>query len=414
MSIARKNIIKYSKTLKLSKKLRNIKKSKKKNKKNKKGGGTLSLNEDKDYFTNIMSLTVSTYFHCNRILKQQIMKLYDVVLKCIGSRLLEKNHVKYNQFKSNLDTIFKKDIEQMTLQIFNVMSLQCVILLTELVRFEDFTKNNKYTYSNMSKYPIPDIINLYNNIIKINWLDYDKIILHLQNYDDNPDISNRAKKFFGILPNILFNVKNDNSCPIVENDKPIIYTLIGELSLLQILNSYAHNIYLIGIVTDMSDADGKNYTPFEFMHHDIIHRKNRLLLDLDNKKTIYEKQFINYLINNQSISKDKLHKITIILFLLMHESLDENILFKKKIQANNYDTLFSESKTLTFIKYKIDDNSINKSWTNTKFFGGLLPEDIFTRLNGEIMNSSQIPEYLESASTVFINEWNLFFETLHI
>ena len=266
----------------------------------------------------------------------------------------------------------------------------------------------------MSKYPIPDIINLYNNIIKINWLDYDKIILHLQNYDDNPDISNRAKKFFGILPNILFNVKNDNSCPIVENDKPIIYTLIGELSLLQILNSYAHNIYLIGIVTDMSDADGKNYTPFEFMHHDIIHRKNRLLLDLDNKKTIYEKQFINYLINNQSISKDKLHKITIILFLLMHESLDENILFKKKIQANNYDTLFSESKTLTFIKYKIDDNSINKSWTNTKFFGGLLPEDIFTRLNGEIMNSSQIPEYLESASTVFINEWNLFFETLHI
>lgn len=467
-------LIKHSKKIKSRKHIR-LNKNKKRSFKNKKyktiksnkflkhisilnqngGDDVLTSNETNKYFSNIMSLLVSTNKKCIEILTEQIMKLYDVVFKCINFNFdieiendieIEKiknkhEHIEYlntykNKFYEYLQKIFyiiNKDNENkmiITLQIFNVISLQCVILLTEIVLFKDFYKNNAYTYSNMQKYPIPTIITLYNNIKKIDWFNYETILLFLKNYDESPEITDEMKRYFGFLPNDLVPVKTNYSCPILESNNPIIYTLIGELSLLQILNSYAHNIYLIGIVTDISYADGRYYTPFEYMHHDIIHKQNRLRITNAEEGTKYEKKFINHLVENESILKrnHKLDKITIILFLLMHESADEFILFNKTIEVEAegdkiYDSLFNDSYLLNFIRYTThpvfiknkNDNikmswkndNINMSWKNTKFFGGLLPKELFPRKDNLITNPLQIPEFLESAAKIFIKEWNL-------
>ena len=222
----------------------------------------------------------------------------------------------------------------------------------------------------------------------------------------------------------------DYKCPLDKSQKPIIFSLLGELSLLQIIESYANSIYLIGIVTDMAFADGNYYTPYEFMHHDLTHRSNRNIFDKN--ISINEIKFINYIKINTILTYDDKYKIYIMLFILIHESVGDVILNKQYIMIESgksgksaYEYLLTDLNT-NFLYYYIEGtNTINSSWTDANFLGGLLPEDTFPRVEDNLIkkyNSSSdkfnmsktiiedkhvnIPEYLEGCAHLFIIEWN--------
>ena len=97
----------------------------------------------------------------------------------------------------------------------------------------------------------------------------------VKNQITNNNYNVELAKFFKLRKNdfeIL--IQKENACGIEELKKTRIITLLGVMTLEEILDSEFNHIHYIGFSYKEEWADGRLDTPLEFCHHDIIHAEN--------------------------------------------------------------------------------------------------------------------------------------------
>lgn len=258
--------------------------------------------------------------------------------------------------------IIKATAKPLSQEMLNVKSLQCVIIMTEICR----AKMDPEKF--LSEYPIPRIKNDYNKIMNIPYENYDILISLIKTIDN--------------IKSLL--------------DPKYILVLLGEMSLLEIVSTYANRQYLIGITTDMAYADGFHFSPLEFVHHDVVHAENREYgfgnygPDLERLKS-----FTDYL--EKLPSEEDIYKISLALFMITHEIYrNEYILMRPEIPDDFNFTGFSKPVYLDDIAY----------WKNEKAFGGLLTEEMRTKGTKE-----EIFGFLDECFILLKDTWNAYFKT---
>ena len=288
---------------------------------------------------------------------KNIARLKKFSLDVLNDYKLKYKDIDFNSFDEKLINIFSyvnTGIHNIII-ISNILSLQCIILFTKLV---NLTKSKDL------------------KIEDLNFYSYDAIIK-----DNNWD------KYDNIYENII-NMRSLRG--LFENNN--ILVLLGELTLEELLISLSEKINLVGIVPTVSWADGVLYNPFGFMCHDLNHGYNRESGSTIN--TRYSKPFIEYIMThkdeygNDEYGYNKLVRISIILFLIMHESQNENELLNKPVLEGKFDKLQNPRIML----------SETYLWTDIHNLGGLLPEKIF--------NDGTFKKYLDDSYKLLQIEWD--------
>ncbi len=280
--------------------------------------------------------------------------LFDFVKKVIeGSKAADKK-----KYLDLLDQIQTKKAP-FTVKILNLKSLQCVILMTMLLIETEKIADDKLMASYPPQFKIKD---LFKSLITGNlWLDLDKLeaeCLKERQLKQLPKKFPRPTDFMEILK---------GTTPVEYCDDIIdvrLAVLLGELSLEEIVESELNFVHLLGITSEMEWADGRLYTPFEFLHHDLVHAENitnSVSPSLINRiSNLYK-----HIKSKKTELGKKYHDFIIILFLLVHESFNIGEVFSMK----TIPTMADVSAGSSFID-TVDN------WMNPKFFGGLLPPEI--------------------------------------
>jgi hypothetical protein len=198
-----------------------------------------------------------------------------------------------------------------------------------------------------------------------------------------------------------------HSCPNLKG--AFILCFVGEMTLLELVESFVNEIYLIGIAPEITFADARNMSPWTFFNHDIGHCST---LKLNVNSTIIKQIkifFYKVMKNKHIIGNYKFDAIINILFYYYHEFpfyfvpiIDDLDLLDKTI-----DDLDLLDKTIDDLNQKYIFN--DKNYRNPYFYNHILPEHLWFENN--IKNKSfelHIKEYLLKSLQLFIILWNTF------
>lgn len=384
-------------------------------------GGSLTEEERKDYFWRCKNLKCST--NPNEFkdsLKQNLKILQDLVrekiektyadVKASGDKeKLSKIEELSDLFKVFLGEEFKntnlshnnngdRPEDIVTLHRYNAKSLQLVILLDHLF----YIMNPNW----QSQYPIKSAVLAYKKYItdddtKDRWKNINALMQDMNIQYDPWNVEYKKSRGLYVPPvplrgtESLIRVKTKYGsekycCPL--QDRARILVSLGEMTLAELIESMIDGIFLIGIVDDLSWADGNQYTPYEFVHHDLTHTSNYETYGGKFTPLSKEvKQFIKQLITHQkSIDPATFDTIMLVLFMFIHESGDFFLLNKPFSEAK---PLFHSFEFSPFI-YDITN------WKNPYLYGGLLPKD---KLN---LSDSDLDKYLIEKFETFRQIWN--------
>lgn len=280
--------------------------------------------------------------------------------------------------KNDFQYISEKDIPQdFGLSMYNIKSLQYTILLDNLF----YLLNPDWK----SQYARPEFVQQYKAYIpQKRWLNSQQLYNDILNKNLDMDTliqsSNREKY----------------CCPVQKNSR--ILVALGEMTLSELVESLIDDIFLLGITTGLEWADGNQYTPLEFLHHDITHANNYIAYDTMIGSTSNEnKEYIRFIIKHKEEIDPKLYDIIMIaLFIILHETNTHYIL---RDPIKEYNHLGPFGKTL-FNELSPGFLTNIKSWKNTHFLGGLLPPEVLQKNDAEVHN------YLEDIFETFRITWN--------
>ena len=360
-------------------------------------GGSLKGEEKQKYIHLLHQLYLNPYDEAKD-------NYYNILLKHLLLIAYEQSQIIFNKYKQDFGdiindsitaqykkvyddtiTIIKDDSHKIDIPEFNVRSLQIIILYTELIRLteKDTTKTNMLNYFQQPNYKI-DIE--YDNFIKV-WFTYNKLYEEVEKSNGFTSLINLYSTFDKLLQ---LPKKPNYTYKDINNSRIICY--LDYITEKEFILSYVYNIYYLGINEKLDYADGKELTPFEFLHHDITHAYNRGYTGGNVK---LEREFYYYLEQKKDIlTKEQYKQIYIIFFVIIHESNSEYIL-ESKIDV--------EYQFNHIIPSFITDMG---NWLNPKIYNGLLPKE-----PSDLRTSTdQIKDYLDKSFNLFKNEWNSFIE----
>jgi hypothetical protein len=339
---------------------------------NKNGGGLLTNREEKEFYDNTIKLAESSNSNNSVIIEKhiaKILKVADNVVEKFESGKNKGKTIKILEVDKTIPKILEniknyKEYTDISKPALNCITLQCVILFTELLRISDEEKFKKTQI----------FVETYDEIINIEWDDFNVVI----------------------KSNEIINTYNEPN---------VFLSLLGELSLFQIIESYAKDIYICGVTIDYIYADGKEHNPFDFMTHDLAHKYNRVetkYLIQDNFDA--ETEFISHIKTEYSNSNSEkrlseLYDIILVLFIIMHEGYgNENQLLK----SNKNPITITAAESFSLLKDFEDINNL----------GGLLPDEFKNPEKTKIMETmyEEIGKYYDHICYVFEKEWNSFFK----
>jgi len=295
-------------------------------------------NKDKCYSSILKYLLLIAY--------KESLKIFNEYIKLITEdnkklKISEDYNIIYNDAIKNIEDSKNLDIPE-----FNIRSLQIVILYTELIKYieTDETKTNMQNYFQQPQYKINEE---YYNFIKV-WTDYEKLFEAVSISEGFQSI------IYKRIEKKLLSYKD------IKRSRIICY--LDYLTEKEIILSYVYEIYYLGINEKLDYADGRELTPFEFLHHDITHSNNRGIYGFNSE---LEKQFYYYLEEQKEklLSTEK-KQIYIIFFILVHESFSEYLIETKSILDEN----INFNSLLPNFVINIDN------WFNSNFYNGLLPK----------------------------------------
>jgi hypothetical protein len=322
--------------------------------------------------------------------------------KEMGNNALPKiyNEDLINYFVRILDAIeagAKLKEKEMTIAVFNVISLQFIILFTEILLHIIIPLHNKNPrkYGKFEERLFDDFIKLAgkNSLDRVNIIDIKVDLPSYTNYDTLKEIIEKDD-YDGYGYIVL--LKNDTN-----NIKPGTYIILflGNIDIYELTKAFINEIYIIGLTMEMENADGNYLTPLEFLIHDISHSHTRIncfrdrynntnsnlgpqrkrIKENNEKDSVNninnsnldpytikrkelskkEKEFVNYIDTTTTLNQEQKHDIYIILFFIIHESCSEYLL-EKEIN----------------MRYNFGVHEINmlSSWAANGMYNGLLKD----------------------------------------
>jgi hypothetical protein len=329
----------------------------------------LNSKEREDYMNRLKAMYGDTT-EPNPNYDEMIRTNLDILQKTCNKILAKYTAIQIEEYKDRIINIFSylDTIDKPSITTLNIISIQCVIFFTELVKIAHPELSTMSNYAGGSE----DIQRTYQLLTESKQWDKFNFVKEIMLAD--------------LLLKVLIHreyTEIELNCPNLSRCR--VLALLGNFSVYELISSLSHDVFLIGITTDLEMADGHKYTPFEFMHHDMIHAINRGY----NGYTIeYSKPFIKHVASIDNI--DAITAINIILFIIMHESIDEYLLSERVLKLNDFS--------------QIGPNFVSciEHWANIDHYGGLLPKTIFE-------NKSKITPYLHSAYNILATEWNKYF-----
>lgn len=379
-------------------------------------GGELTPAERLKYIT---SCTESV---CTRNRSSQ-RKLLQESIDVLFSLVLEKINVLPEPIKKEMLSGFQriKALSSVSsLQNLNLISLQIVLLFEWKTywmnpAYKSTYTNEEYTNGCRALLKFPEIWLDKNRLRKLileppqigyDWRDPDNDRFETyfwQNFRIN--LKDSKFKFFtgddknslyemlrrDTLKNIIKGIDEGGCCPVKPNSFMLVP--LGELTIVELLDSFFRRVYLCGIVFGPEYADGTLHTPFEFLIHDIIHADNFMSIVGNSDDTIkLIKAFFEEIKKNQSkMDVSVFDKLMLVLFIVVHESMNISM-FEGKIVDSLWDLL--SPGFLTDIP----------NWKNPHFFGGLLPPGMIEKSDEEIKT------YLKETFNSVVTIWNRFLD----
>lgn len=312
------------------------------------------------------------------LLLRNLDSLYTIVANKLQSEYhkASDSHVKNtiaNLYNVDFNFIRKSEIkEKMNLAIYNVKSLQCVIILDYLCNIIHPNRKSKY----------------------VNKEEVGKIVRYVIKY---PTRFNNTAHFFNDIQTQdsledLRDLIEYKTFPLPKYARMLV--ALGELSTSEIVESLLDKLLYIGITTDLEWADGEELTPLEFVYHDLVHATNIE----DFEESIGEpgpkaKEFFQALESNRDKMKSEDYdKLMTVFFIILHETKFMYLL-NQPIQSS------SLMKELFY-------NTIDiKPWKDIHFYGALLPTSVRT------LNDEALTNYLLDMFNFFRDTWNKYLET---
>jgi len=332
--------------------------------------------EDKYYSEKLKNILAIAYNESLKIFNEYIVKIAEP-----EKTILSKNY----------DIIYKDAIQMidnndynLDIPEFNIRSLQIVILYTELIKntIEDKTRTNMLNYFQQPSYKIDMEYNLFLS----QWTNYKKLFELITKSDGFKDIV--YKKSNNYILDMLYKRKSPEILLTYKDiTKSRIICYLDYITVKEIIFSYLHEIYYLGINENLDYADGRELTPFEFLHHDITHANNRCVRGCNIK---LEKEFYDYL-EKEIILPEQKKQIYIIFFLLVHESISEYLM---ETETTIYDSFNFDNLLPEFIPNL-------QNWLNPNFYNGLLPVNLRE-------DEKKIKIYLFDSFELFKQKWNEF------
>jgi hypothetical protein len=284
------------------------------------------------------------------------------------------------QCRAKLASIFRD--KTATITSLNIKSLQCSALFTEILELQGQLPDPTF-----SKYRGgTDPINLYTEIKKKPSV--------LYTFDGMKEFL----KSNSIWRDFLHDEEEGGAlcCPNLRNKN--ICFLLGELTVEEIVRTYAKQIYICGLTFDMAYADGFHYPPLLFLHHDYVHARNRRSQVSGLYAIGYRRleQFVEYLDSPNALTQPEKKACFLILFMTSHESGREDLYAKLPLQQ------------LVGQGYVTWDGP---RWRNKNDLGGLLIWYMGEGSADSLMAAPDgtIQSVLKGAGAILSEKWNAFF-----
>jgi len=203
-----------------------------------------------------------------------------------------------------------------------------------------------------------------------------------------------------------FVFEEDGHCIPSCKDK-IIIVLLGEMTLYELIWSFANDLYFVGLPTTPLWADGVLYSPIDFINHDIFHAMGRRVLmsesyifggeekhakKLEKKEKENEniKKCLRYIVNQPIKIKDA---VLFCLFLAIHEA-----------GFTAYNLTSSINAQFTYLGY----DRLYLRLQNSMDLLGFLPSGLIGEYDTENPNRDNpvLKAWMREQELIFIETWN--------
>jgi hypothetical protein len=339
------------------------------------------------------------------------------------------NDEKVEYFKDALAKIIegaKLTYKVMTIAQFNVISMQFVLLFTEiLMTIIDPSKGRTGGFDD-------DIIIKYKFLSQgrtdtCNYMVYANMYSNLNDYGSNYKslyidklpANDFKKKFYKYMTNknkfskIIGFENNDEKNTIIPYTNELIPDMViilflGELAINDLTKAFIKQIYVLGMTMEMEYADTFYTSPLGFVLHDMTHMDNRKY-GISDCQEGYDKciellkqnetLFMKYIESDEcKLSPSQKYDIYLVLFLIIHEATNEHILSSEKIKF-----IFSDYPAAT---WGITGDIITDftKWTKDSLFTGLIPDN--HKFNDGSKEDKEL-DLLKNATKPYINEIEL-------
>jgi hypothetical protein len=290
-----------------------------------------------------------------KLIKSQLLLLQRTAQQTIESYKETKLPKDIAQYQQHLDNIFSDDHVSAT--ALNVKSLQCAVLFSIMEGVD----------IKVGTFGAPDFLNYAINTIK-NWDNYDKFI-------KNNALSSIPGDVGDYL--VIEEPTGTTSC-VPSFKKKALIVLLGEMTLYELVSSMANDVYLIGLPTKSTIADGSIMAPVSFLLHDLDHMKYRVEIDdtIIHEVNLLIRHFLKHIKDIEIKTRDT---YLMFLFLIIHEK--------------NYDIKLL--KTLRIVGIVDPGRFLDKN-----DLGGFLPTD------HEFKTREDVNKWLQSEWSIFSKEWN--------
>jgi hypothetical protein len=289
--------------------------------------------------------------------------------------------IQQEQYRAKLASIFRDKTVNLT--SLNIKSLQCAALFTEILELQGKLPDPGFSKYRGGTGPI----DLYKQIKKKPSVLYTfegmKAYIKSTGDDWNYFLNDEEEGGAVCCPNL----RNKNVC-----------VLLGELTVEEIVRTFAKHIYICGLTFDMAYADGFHYPPLLFLHHDYVHANNRRRQVSEGSPIGYRRleQFVDYLDSPNPLNQREKNACFLILFMTSHESGREEPYKRLPLLQ-----LVGEG-------YVAWDGP---RWRNKNDLGGLLVWYMGEGSADTVMAAPDgtIRSVLEEAGAILSEKWNAFF-----
>ena len=209
-----------------------------------------------------------------------------------------------------------------------------------------------------------------------------------------------------ILRGLVFHDEDGHCIPSCKNKGIVV--LLGEMTLYELIWSYANDLYFIGLPTGVAYADSEQHTPLSFLEHDCEHMELRADIDevfshpsflpefkraeliRRKRRTIENKNILKCLQYIRDKPKTIQDAVLMIFFLIVHEQLFEDIMLDDVV------SLELLSKRIVISAYRLDD---------PRDMGGFLPRN-FEKPDDKAELSDALKTWINTQVAIFVETWN--------